>query len=142
MCWRKNGEGPSTFANFLEVFVNDEKFKLAKLNYLCGIKHNVFFGVRMPKRRMHVQASTFGGVTKELPENEGGEARNLGLGGNIKSKMLSHFVRGKCFLTHGDYLNSSKRANILGGFDQASQKKKRYKNNLMTSYCCHTNTNH
>jgi hypothetical protein len=99
MCWRKNGEGPSTFANFLEVFVNDEKVTLAKLNYLCGIKHNVFFGVRMPKRRMHVQASTFGGVTKELLENEGGEARNLGLGRNIKSKMLSHFVRGKFFLT-------------------------------------------
>jgi hypothetical protein len=32
MCWRKNGEGPSTFVNFLEVFVNDEKTTLAELN--------------------------------------------------------------------------------------------------------------
>jgi hypothetical protein len=48
---------------------------------------------------MHVQTSIFGGVTKELPENEGWEARNLGLGGNIRSKILSHFVRAKISLT-------------------------------------------
>ncbi len=48
---------------------------------------------------MHAQASTSRGVTKELLENEGGEVRNLGLGGNIKSKILSHFVKGKFFLT-------------------------------------------
>jgi hypothetical protein len=53
----------------------------------------------MPKRRMHVQASTFGGVTNELLENESGEATNLGLGGNIRSKIVSHFARGKNFLT-------------------------------------------
>jgi hypothetical protein len=32
MCWKKNGEGPSTFANFLEVLVNDEEVTLTELN--------------------------------------------------------------------------------------------------------------
>jgi len=38
--------------NFLEVLINDEKVTLTKLNQLCGVKHNVFFGVKMPKRRL------------------------------------------------------------------------------------------
>jgi hypothetical protein len=53
----------------------------------------------MPKRRMHVQASIYGRVMEELLGNESGEAWNLELGGNIRSKILSPFVKGKCFLT-------------------------------------------
>lgn len=98
-CWRKNDKGPSAFTKFFEVLVNDEEATLAKLNCLCGIKHNVFYGIRMPKKRMHVQASIYGKVMEELLDNESGEAWNLGLGGNIRSKILSHFVRGKIFLT-------------------------------------------
>jgi hypothetical protein len=42
MCWRKNGKGPFSSANFLEVMVNGEEATLTKLNRLCGVKHNFF----------------------------------------------------------------------------------------------------
>ncbi len=53
-CWKKNGKGPSISANFVKVLVNDEEATLTKLNQQCGIKHNVFSRVRMPKRKMLV----------------------------------------------------------------------------------------
>jgi hypothetical protein len=53
-CWEKNGEGPSTFMNFLEVLVNDEEAALTKLNWLCGVKHNDFSNIQMPKKRMPI----------------------------------------------------------------------------------------
>jgi len=31
-CWKKNGKGPSTFANFLKVLVNDEEATSIELN--------------------------------------------------------------------------------------------------------------
>jgi hypothetical protein len=40
--WRKNGKGPPTITNFLEVLINDEHATLEKLNSLCGIKVDVF----------------------------------------------------------------------------------------------------
>lgn len=55
-CWRKNGKVPSTFAIFLEILINVEEVTLTELNWLYEIKHNVFLGVHMPKRKMHVQA--------------------------------------------------------------------------------------
>ncbi len=57
-CWKKNGKGPSACANFLKKLVNDEEATLIKLNQLFGIKHNVFSKIKMPKHKMHVQAST------------------------------------------------------------------------------------
>jgi len=38
----KDGKGPSTTINFLEVLINDEHATLEKLNSLCGIKVDVF----------------------------------------------------------------------------------------------------
>jgi len=32
MCWRKNGKGPFSSVNFLEVMVNDEKAAFTELN--------------------------------------------------------------------------------------------------------------
>jgi hypothetical protein len=32
MCWRKNGKGPFSSANFLKVMVNDEKAAFTELN--------------------------------------------------------------------------------------------------------------
>jgi hypothetical protein len=57
-CWKKNDKGPSTCANFLKKLINDEEATLIKLNQLFGIKHNVFSKIKMPKCKMHVQAST------------------------------------------------------------------------------------
>jgi hypothetical protein len=38
--------------NFLEMLINDEEATLIKLNWLCGVKHNVFSSVKMPKRKL------------------------------------------------------------------------------------------
>ncbi len=42
------------------MLVNDEEAKLIKLNQLCGVKHNVFSRIKMPKHRLLIQASTSG----------------------------------------------------------------------------------
>jgi hypothetical protein len=80
------------------VLVNEKEATLAKLNILCGVKHNVF-GVRMPKKRIPIRASTFGGGLKDLFKDESKEARRTRVDGNIKSKILSHFFKGKISLT-------------------------------------------
>ncbi len=52
--WKKNGKGPFASTNFLKALVNDEEATLTKLNQLCGVKHNVFSGIKMLKHKMHV----------------------------------------------------------------------------------------
>jgi hypothetical protein len=49
--WKKNRKGPTTSTNYLEVLVDDENATLAKFNQLRGIKNNVFFGTRVPRRK-------------------------------------------------------------------------------------------
>jgi hypothetical protein len=44
-----------TSNNYLEVLVNNEKATLDQLNRLCGIKHDIFFGTKIPRRRLHVE---------------------------------------------------------------------------------------
>jgi hypothetical protein len=61
-------------------------------------KAQFFFGVRMPKCKMHVQASTSGPETKIL-EEENRELGHLGTDGNIIINILSHFVKRKISLT-------------------------------------------
>jgi hypothetical protein len=34
------------------MLINDEEATLTKLNQLCGVKHNVFSNIKMPKRRL------------------------------------------------------------------------------------------
>jgi hypothetical protein len=53
----------------------------------------------MPKRTIPIHASTFGGGLKDLLKDESKEARRTKVDGNIKSKILSHFVKGKISLT-------------------------------------------
>jgi hypothetical protein len=53
----------------------------------------------MLKKRLFVQASTYGVGVEEIYENKGKEARNDGIDGSIRSKILSHFVKGNFFLT-------------------------------------------
>jgi hypothetical protein len=52
----------------------------------------------MPKRRMHVQGSTSRRGTESL-DNEGVDVGNLVSNGNIKSKIISHFIKRKNSLT-------------------------------------------
>ncbi len=50
--------------------MNDEKATLTKLNQLCGVKHNVFSRIKMPKHRLPIQASTFGVGIGKLHEEK------------------------------------------------------------------------
>jgi hypothetical protein len=51
-CWKwgKDGKTTSTSNNYLEVLVNDEKVILEQLNRLCGTKHDISYGARIPKK--------------------------------------------------------------------------------------------
>jgi len=96
-CWKKPKDGkvhPGS-ANFLEVLLNDEEATLHQLNKLCG-SMNLFSYTRVPRRRMLVEMAPTG--TMPPPE-----AVMEGVGVNreesIRSKILSHFIKGKISLT-------------------------------------------
>jgi len=96
-CWRKPRDGKTHpgSANFLEVMLDDEEATLHQLNELCG-SENLFSYIRVPRRRMPVEVTpaASGSTT---------DATILGAGDNreetVKSKILSHFIKGKISLT-------------------------------------------
>jgi hypothetical protein len=53
-CWKKNEKGVATFVNYLKVLVNDGEATLVELNWVCGVKNNIFFGTRIPRRNLVV----------------------------------------------------------------------------------------
>jgi hypothetical protein len=44
---------------YLEVMVDDEATILKQLNKLCGIKHDIFFGTQMPRKRLPIEMQVF-----------------------------------------------------------------------------------
>jgi predicted aspartyl protease len=81
--------------NFLEVMLNDEEATLHQLNELCG-SENLFSYTRVPRRRNPVEVTpAASGLTAD--------ATIVGAKGNregsIKSKIFSHFIKGKVSLT-------------------------------------------
>ncbi len=96
-CWRKSKDAKSHFgtANFLEVLLNDKAATLQQLNELCG-NENVFSHVRVPKRRLPVKVPPASTVpSTDVIEDSTGVNRE----DSIRSKILSHFVKGKISLT-------------------------------------------
>jgi hypothetical protein len=95
-CWKKFVKGLNAITNFLEVLVNDEEATLVKLNQIYGNQH-MFSRIRMPKKKLHL---AFGQVeVLEKGVREGHKEMNLGNEASIKSKILSHFIKGKISLT-------------------------------------------
>jgi predicted aspartyl protease len=96
-CWKKlkDGKSPSGAANFLEVLLNDEAATLQQLNKFCG-SENLFFHMRVPRRR--VPAEVAAGGANPTPQTMGD-----GLGTDrdaaVRSKILSHFIKGKIYLS-------------------------------------------
>jgi hypothetical protein len=94
-CWKKpkDGKSQSGAANFLEVLLNDEAATEEQLNKLCG-DENLFSYTLVSKRRTLVE------VTQEragpIPETAGEGAGRDTL---VKSKILSHFIKGKISLS-------------------------------------------
>jgi hypothetical protein len=88
-------EIPLKAANFLEVLLNDEKATIQQLNKLCE-HDNLFSYTKVPRKRMPIDIAP-GGVVPTL------KATGDGLGVNwdttIRSKILSHFIKGKISLS-------------------------------------------
>ncbi len=96
-CWKKSKDGKSYSgaANFLEVLLNDEAATLQQLNELCG-NENVFSYTRIPRRRHPVELPATGVApqTEVAEDSIGINRENV-----VRSKILSHFIKGKVSLT-------------------------------------------
>jgi hypothetical protein len=96
-CWRKpkDGKTHTGTANFVEVLLNDKEATLQQLNRLCG-NEKVFSYTRVSRRRVLVEvAPTTNSPSIEV--NEEGMRVNREI--TIKSKILSHFIKGKIALS-------------------------------------------
>ncbi|CAM6073749.1 unnamed protein product [Sphagnum tenellum] len=96
-CWKKPKDGKSTAgaANFLEVMLDDEAATKQQLNRLCG-NENAFSYTRVPRRRTLVDVVPGGIASVPEAEREGaGMSRDV----YVKSKILSHFIKGKISLS-------------------------------------------
>ncbi len=92
-CWGKpkDGKVQSGAANFVEVLLNDEQATFQQLNRLCG-DEKVFSYTRVPRRRMPIEVAPTGNVPSPEIAGEGtGVSRET----IVKSKILSHFIKGK-----------------------------------------------
>jgi hypothetical protein len=96
-CWKKPKDGKlaSGAANFLEVMLDDEAATEQQLNRLCG-NENAFSYTRVPRRRTPVDV-TPGGIAA-VPEAER-EGAGMSREGPVKSKIVSHFIKGKISLS-------------------------------------------
>ncbi len=96
-CWSKSKDAKSHSgaANFLEVLLNDKAATLQQLNGLCG-NENVFSHVHVPRCRLPVEVPPANTVpSTDVAEDNTGVNRE----DSIRSKILSHFVKGKISLT-------------------------------------------
>ncbi len=92
-CWKKpkDGRTHSGATNFVEVLLNDEEAMLQQLNKLCG-NEKVFSHTRVSRRRILVEAAP----TCNVPSPEAtGEGTGVSQETTVKSKILSHFIKGK-----------------------------------------------
>ncbi len=96
-CWKKSKDAKShsRAANFLEMLLNDKTTTLQQLNELCG-NENVFSHIRVPRRRLPIEMPPAGTVssTDVAEDNTVVNREN-----SIRSKILSHFIKGKISLT-------------------------------------------
>jgi predicted aspartyl protease len=96
-CWKKPRDGKThpESANFLEVMLDDEETTMHQLNKLCG-SENLFSYTHVPRRRMHVEVTpAASGLTANATIERAGANREK----SVKSKIFSHFVKGKVSLT-------------------------------------------
>jgi hypothetical protein len=82
-------------ANFVEVLLSDEEATLQQLNQLCG-NEKVFSYTRVPRRRVPVEVAPMTNASSPKVEEEG---VRMNRETTVKSKILSHFVKGKIALS-------------------------------------------
>jgi predicted aspartyl protease len=96
-CWKKpkDGKPHSGTTNFVEVLLDDEEATLQQLNRLCG-NEKVFSYTRVPRRRIPVEVAPIGNIPSlEVAE----EGTRVNRDTTVRSKILSHFVKGKISLS-------------------------------------------
>jgi hypothetical protein len=95
-CWKKpKDERMHTgTANFVEVLLSDEEATLQQLNRLCG-NEKVFSYTRVPRRRVSVEVAPMTNAPSPEVEEEG---VRMNRETTVKSKILSHFIKGKIAL--------------------------------------------
>ncbi len=96
-CWEKpKDEKPHSGAiNFLEVLLNDEEATMQQLNKLYG-NENLFSYTRVPKKRVLIDVAP--GRVVLTPEVIG-DGVGVNWDTSIRSKILSHFIKGKISLS-------------------------------------------
>ncbi len=96
-CWKKpkDGKSQSGATNFLEVLLSDEEATEQHLNKLCG-NESLFSYTRVPRRRTLVEiAPERAGPILKVIREEIGAGRDT----SVRSKILSHFIKGKISLS-------------------------------------------
>jgi hypothetical protein len=95
--WKKPKDGKShcRATNFLEVLFNDEEATIQQLNKFYE-NETLFSYTQMPKRRMLANIAP-GGVVLTFEATRDGSGINQDT--VIKSKILSHFMKGKISLS-------------------------------------------
>jgi len=85
---------PTIAINYLEVLVDDEEATLEWLNWLCDTKHDIFTRAKIPRRRLLMESPNVK-TTKDR------EVEHVDIGRNftIRSKILTHFIKGKISLS-------------------------------------------
>jgi predicted aspartyl protease len=96
-CWKKprDGKAHPGSANFLEVMLDAEEATLQQLNELCG-SENMFSYTRVPRRRVPVEVTP---TTSEQTHDATIGNSGIDRGESVRSKILSHFIKGKISLT-------------------------------------------
>jgi hypothetical protein len=96
-CWKKpkDGKPHSKVTNFLEVLLNDEEATMQQFNKLCG-NDNFFSYIRVLRRRIPVNVA-LGRVV--LTPKVAGEGVGVNWDTSVRSKILSHFIKGKISLS-------------------------------------------
>jgi hypothetical protein len=96
-CWKKpkDGKSHSRTVNFVEVLLDDEEATLQQLNRLCG-NEKAFSYTRVPRRQIPVEVAPTGNVPSPEIAEEGMRVSRKTI---VKSKILSHFIKGKISLS-------------------------------------------
>jgi hypothetical protein len=79
----------------VEVLLDDEEATLQQLNRLCG-NEKVFSYIWVPRRRVPVEVAPAGNVPSPEVAEEGTRVNRETI---VKSKILSHFIKGKITLS-------------------------------------------
>ncbi len=72
-CWKNNLKNEIVATYFMEVLVEDKEATLGQLNEICGLNYEVFYHVKVPKKRiaMNVLVGTTPSVEREATSARG-----------------------------------------------------------------------